>query len=289
MICPHCGKQTANTSLCDHCGCSTEFAVRTNYQSVGTSGNEISGPPMQRPEPVQPVPTQNNCIHPEPAPPKVTSADTHRQQVSRQPQPPIQNHQSGYNVYPEQRIHSRKKTKVELLVPWLSGAVAILLIACIVATIAFFRLLKETEELNDQISSVTHSVIEEDIHEIPTAEAIADTLPEETDDTGANDEITQETEGVHIIFDVNPLEKMELYGLSPEAPEAIAIEREIPFLSDVSDSFRGYTSAFTGWNTKPDGTGLPVRPGQVFDLPLSESITLFAQWEELYEFRASFG
>lgn len=317
MICPHCGKQTVNTSLCDHCGCSTEFAVRTNYQSVGTSSNEISCPPVQNSEPNQIPPVQNNRIRPEAPTKKVPATEVPHQQPTRQTYPSVQNHRSGYYPYPEPTGRSRKKTKVELLVPWLLGAVAVLLIACIVATIAFSWLLKKVDKLNDQISSAKHSVIEEDTREIPPTEAISETLPEETEvvtstdegideenttgqETGdltvqepsaaeANDDAMPEAEEILITFDVNPLPKMEIYNCSPEAPEAICVEQEIPFLSDVTDSFRGYTWVFTGWNTKPDGTGLPVRLGQIFDLPLSESITLFAQWEEHDEFRPSFG
>lgn len=317
MICPHCGKQTANTTLCDHCGCSTEFAVRTNYQSLGTSSNEISCPPVQNSEPNQIPPVQNNRIRPEAPTKKVPATEVPHQQPTRQTYPSVQNHRSGYYPYPEPTGRSRKKTKVELLVPWLLGAVAVLLIACIVATIAFSWLLKKVDKLNEQVSSTKQSTVEENIDEIPTTTAIADTLPEEAEtvtniaeeseeentidqesedftvqepaDAEANDGATPEAEEILIIFDVNPLPKMEIYGCSPEAPEAICVEQEIPFLSDVTDSFRGYTWVFTGWNTKPDGTGLPVRLGQIFDLPLSESITLFAQWEEHDEFRPSFG
>lgn len=155
------------------------------------------------------------------------------------------------------------------------------------------------------------------MREVPTPTAISETLPEETEavtitdeeideenttgqesddltaqasaDAESNDEATPGVEKILIIFDVNPLPKMEIYGHSPEAPEAISVEQEVPFLSDVTDSVLGYTWAFTGWNTKPDGTGLPVRLGQIFDLPLSESIILFAQWEEHDEFHPSFG
>lgn len=313
MICPHCGKQTANTSLCDHCGCSTEFAVRTNYQSLGTSSNEISCPPVQNSEPNQIPPAQNNRIRPKTPTKKVSATEFPHQQAPRQSYPPVQNRQAGYYPYPEQRDHSRKKSKVEQLVPWLIGAVAVLLIASIVATIAFSWLLKKVDKLNDQISSAKHSAVEDDIREVPTPTAISETLPEETEavtstdegigeenttgqeseditvqesaDAEANNDATSEAAEILIIFDVNPLPKMEFYGSSPDAPEAISVDQEMPFLSDVTDSFHGYTWAFTGWNTKPDGTGLPVRLGQIFDLPLSESITLFAQWEEHDEFR----
>lgn len=317
MICPHCGKQTANTSLCDHCGCSTEFAVRTNYQSLGTSSNEVSGPPVQNSGLNQVPPAPNNRIRSEAPEPKVPATEVHRQQATRQSYSPAQNHQPGHYSFPEQRVRGRKKSKVELLVPWLFGAVAVLLIACIVATIAFSWLLKKVDKLNDQISSAKHSVIEEDTREIPPTEAISETLPEETEavtstdegigeenttgqeseditvqepaDGEANDDVSSDAAEILIIFDVNPLPKMEFYGRSPETPEAISVEREMPFLSDVTDSFLGYTWIFTGWNTKPDGTGLPVRLGQIFDLPLSESITLFAQWEEHDDFRPPVG
>lgn len=267
MICPHCGKQTANASLCEHCGCSTEFAVRTNYQSVGTSSNEISCPPVQNAE-------------------------------------PDQNHQPGYCPYQEQRVRSR-------LVPWLFGTVVLLLVTCIVATIAFSWLLKKVDKLTEQISSVQHFTVEEDTREIPTTIAFSDTLQEETEaiasiaeginegnttdqeseeltvletgDTEANEETIPEEKKILISFDVNPLAQMELFDLSPETPEAISVKQEMPFLCDVTDPFHGSTWYFTEWNTKPDGTGLSIRLGQIIDLPLSESITLFAQWEELDE------
>lgn len=308
MICPHCGKQTANASMCDHCGCSTEFAVRTNYQSVGTSSNGISCPPVQSSEPNQTPPAQNNRIPLEVPTQKGSTTEVQRQQATLQSFPLDQKHQPGYCPYLEQSFSSRKKSKI---IPWLFGTIVILLIACIVTTIAFSLLLKKVDKLTEQISSTQHSTFEEDTRETPTTIAISDTLQEGTEaiasiaegsdkenttgqkseectvqETGgaeANEETTPSEEEILIYYVVNPLEKMELYDLSPDAPETISVEQEMPFLSDVTDAFHGYTWIFTGWNTKPDGTGLPIRPGQIFDLPLSESITLFAQWKELDE------
>lgn len=116
MICPHCGNQTANAPLCDYCGCSTEFAVRTNYQSVGTSSNEINCLPVQNSEPNQIAPAQNNRIRPETSAKKVPAPEAPHQQATRQSYPPVQNHRSGYYPYPEPIGRSRKN-KIELLVP----------------------------------------------------------------------------------------------------------------------------------------------------------------------------
>lgn len=299
MICPHCGNQTANTGLCDHCGCPTEFAVRTNYQSVGTSSNESSYPYVKNSELNPPPPAQGNHTRPETpdSKEKVPSAKPHPPQVPGQPRPPVQNRPR------------RKKSNVELLLPWILGAVAILLVGCIAVTIAFSWLLKKIDNLNDQISSIKHSTVEQDTREIPTTAAISETFPEGIEDwknanerldaesttvpevTGivSEEETTSEAAEIQIMFDVNPLEKMKMYGLSPETPEAISIEQLVPSLDDVTDSFSGYTWVFQGWNTKSDGTGFRIERGQTVDLPLSKSITLFAQWEECNVFRPPLG
>ena len=36
---------------------------------------------------------------------------------------------------------------------------------------------------------------------------------------------------------------------------------------------------FTGWNTKPDGSGDAIQPGDLLP-PLTADITLYAQWDD---------
>lgn len=195
MICPHCGKQTANTSLCDHCGCSTEFAKRTNYQSVGTSCNEIKCPSVPKPEPIQKQPAQNNRIHPKVDPPIPPMQESPRTQTSCQTQqPPIQGRQSAYYPYPEQKMYSIQQSKIERLVPWLAGAVVILLLVCIIEGVAFSWLLKKVDRLSDQIASSKYIDIDEDTREIPTTETILETLPDENE---GEPEVADEMDGTN--------------------------------------------------------------------------------------------
>lgn len=58
---------------------------------------------------------------------------------------------------------------------------------------------------------------------------------------------------------------------------SISRGQTVPTLQDTG-SWR-----FTGWNTKPEGNGMGVNPGDPFDLPLWEPLTLYAQWEPVPE------
>lgn len=57
----------------------------------------------------------------------------------------------------------------------------------------------------------------------------------------------------------------------------ISLGQPIPTLPDTGGL------RFKIWNTDPDGSGMHVCPGDPFDLPLREPLTLYAQWEPIPE------
>lgn len=239
MICPHCGNQTTNTLRCDVCGHSTEFAKRTNYRSVGTSSNGTELPQNFR------------------------------------------------------TVTTQKKSKTALL-PWLFGTIIVLLILCMLTGTMLSLVLKKLNTLSEQMESIQYSDPEENLQGIPTTTSVLETYmnPEAAaENTDMESIVTQEppsagleegnpkTETICILLDVNLTDKMNLHTYIPAVPQSIAIGHETPVLSDISGDSGEYIWVFTGWNTKVDGTGIHIEAGKIFDLPLSESITLYAQWE----------
>lgn len=58
---------------------------------------------------------------------------------------------------------------------------------------------------------------------------------------------------------------------------SISKGQKLPTLQDREEYL------FTGWNTDPNGNGTSFRPGEIFDLELKRDLTLYAQWEPVFE------
>lgn len=201
----------------------------------------------------------------------------------------VGNHSNGTKLLPDYTLE--KETRSSLL-RWLTGAVVLFLLLCLVEAVALLLALGSLERSSNQIESIE---IEQNTQVTATTVPIQEIHQNETEDVSdatnirdndiQNPPFTDTEEGgakidnIQILFDVNATVHMKLFGCIPTTPQPITLGQQAPPLSIDPDDDR-YAWSFTGWNTKPDGTGIAVPVGLVIDLPLSESITLYAQWEE---------
>lgn len=174
--------------------------------------------------------------------------------------------------------NSRSATKGPLIL--LTGGIAILLVLCILFGIAFLRLSKELHQIQINSTVQTHldNTENTDSTVISPTQVAPETQPESKPETTPS---IPAPVLIEISFSVNPAEGMEACTEDLLPPRAIRLGETVSLLSEVSDPETGRDWKFLGWNTKKDGTGLFIYGEQIMDLPLAESITLYAQWEEV--------
>ena len=192
---------------------------------------------------------------------------------------------NGRKLLPDFAVIAPSKKSRPSLTPWLCGAIAFVMLLCIAEGVILSLVLGKLTELNGQIESSKYIDAESNTYDGSTTEDVLDII-DETDNVIPISTVADiEEDGVQkdniiIQFDMNPTDHMESYDCTPVQLKPQSVDQEIPPLSDISEDAYGYTWIFTGWNTKPDGTGVFLRVGQCIELPLSESITLYAQWDE---------
>lgn len=173
---------------------------------------------------------------------------------------------------------SRSATRGPVI--FLTGGIAILLVLCTLFGTAFLRLSKELHQI--QVNSTAQTHLENTENTDSTVSSPTQTAPETQPESKPETTPTIPAPAlIEISFSVNPAEGMEACteGLLP--PPTIRLGETVSLLSEVSDPETGRHWKFLGWNTKKDGTGLFIYGEQILDLPLAESITLYAQWEEV--------
>lgn len=256
MICPNCGNETHKRKNCEICGRSTEFINRMNYLSVGSSRN-----PLQ-------------------------AASSHKD-------------------HPSVEIEKNSRFR------WFTALVVLLAVLVAVESVCLIFLMckdgsENYPETNSAIQQSTEYFESFDITETeerefttPITEGTAPSISTEE----INQDVVQKEENPNIFgdqmqvsaelrFDLNLSENMQLISDSIEAPASVVIGEPLPepFSADKDDYIltAGATSfRFVEWNTEKDGSGMSADIGDIVTLPLSESITLYAQWDVIADVDAA--
>lgn len=256
MICPNCGNETRNRKNCDVCGQLTEFANRMDCLSVGSSRN-----PLQ-----------------------TTSS-----------------HKDGKQV--ELGKNSRLRWSTAMIV-----LLAVLVVAegmCLIFLTYKHGGMNDTE-LNPTMQESTECVESRENTEmearefttpitegtapaISTEEINQGVVPKEENPNIFGDQMQASAE---LRFDLNLGKNMQLISSSTEAPTSIAMGEPLPdpFSADNDDYILTVGAAsfrFVEWNTEKDGSGMSADIGDIVTLPLSESITLYAQWDVIADVDAA--
>lgn len=248
MICPHCGKQTLDHERCDSCGNSTDFAKRANFQSVGTSDNEIILPGYQHSSRIPAEAIRGNA-----SPDETNQQDNSCMSSSK-----------SNDTAEDKNWRSKYRTKA-CTNSLLCCVIVILAVMSIASGYAFQQILNRVDSISNEIA--THRCCDL-IEEAANVESM---IP-------INDSTSGDENGKTLLFlEANLTDQMGEPDIN--FPECVSIAEQLPVLDDISETETALVWHFTGWNTQPDGTGINIPYGQVLELPLSEDVTLYAQWE----------